>query len=111
MRHFAGEVGVTDLPCLDAYRREEARIARVRVGPRVSVRCWVCGMRARRRRYTLSHVVGQRGTVRQYGTCPCDRGGWTCGGAMLRRADRRRVLRAALRHERGGYNRVSEYDL
>ena len=99
---------MTDLPAL---AREEARLARVRVGPRVSVRCWVCGHRARRRRYTLSGVVGQRGTVRQYGTCPCDRGGWTCGGAMLRPADRRRVLRAALRHERGGGNRAPEYDL
>ena len=111
MRARAGEVGVISLPALDAYEREEARIARVRVGPRVTVRCWVCRFRARRRRYTLSHVVGQRGTVRQYGVCPCDRGGWLCRGGMLRRADRGRVLRAALRHERGGYSRESEYDL
>ena len=82
-----------------------------RAGKPERVRCWVCGCVRRRRVYTLGQVVGQRRPCRVYGDCPME-GSWgRCGGTMHRASgDCRRVLRAALRHARGGDNRRSEYD-
>lgn len=87
-----------------------ARLAE-QVGVRRRVRCWVCGHRAQRVPRGLSGVGGERGLVLDYGPCPATELRWPCDGHLLSMDDRRRVVRAAIRHERRGGNRRSEYDL
>lgn len=98
---------------------------------RRAVRCWRCGC-VRRRRPSLRGwsewdqtdiadegglvIVGGCGKIpliRIYGTCPAPEypgADWPCGQPMLLPVDARRVLRAAIRWERRGGNRRSEYD-
>jgi hypothetical protein len=96
---------------LAEYEEQERRLAEVHVGPRVTVRCWACGAVRRRRRYTHARVVGRRLLVRDYGACPREEPwGWGCSGHMVEVKAVRRVVRAAIQHDRRGGNRMSEYD-
>ena len=96
---------------LAEYDEQERLLEAVHVGPRVTCRCWMCGATRRRRRYDHVRVVGKRTILRRYGCCPADGpGGVPCRGAMVAASEVRRVVRAAVQHERRGGNRRSEYD-
>ena len=88
---------------------------------RRTVRCWVCGRKARRvpnacglyHRVTPTgrlRVVGRKRTVVPFGKCSRGVEWEDCDGVMLLPKDLRYLLRAAIQHDRQGGNRMSEYD-
>jgi len=106
--------------CLTAWRRRPYELKPVRV------RCWKCGRKGRRLYQKHVGVVDGKRLVPAFGACtkpPVEvhtitgKDGrlihirlYACDGVMLRPQDARRVVRAAIRAEQRGYNKVSEYD-
>ena len=96
-------------------RRRDIRRRGTRADHDTRVGCWMCGLRTWRRVYTWESVAGEESPVRTFGRCPGYRRYYDghldpCRGTMHAEEERLRVLRAALRWDRDGHNRASEYD-
>lgn len=79
----------------------------------ITVKCWFCGTKARRRPHELVEWSTDWPLV-SYGRCKARLNDWDedlCEKHLFAKLDRRRVLRDLFRRERLGMNRASEYDL